>query len=74
VLLWGRRALRLIRPGERSFVRALFLALGVFALTDNILLMPAGLLPFFYLAVMRTHPARAARRRRRHAAQPAPAA
>jgi O-antigen ligase len=73
-LLWGRRVLRLIRPGERSFACALFLALGVFALTDNVLLMPAGLLPFFYLAVMRIGPARVAGRKPRHAAQPAPAA
>jgi len=73
VLLWGRSVLRLIRPGERSFVCALFLALGVFALTDNILLMPAGLLPFLYLAVMRIGRARAARRRPRKAVQPAPA-
>jgi O-antigen ligase len=74
VLLWGRRVLGLVRPGERGFVLALFLALGVYALTDNILLMPAGVIPFFYLAVMRTGRARAARRRRRQATQPAPAA
>jgi O-antigen ligase len=74
VLAWGRRVLRLIRPGERSFVCALFLALGIFALTDNILLMPAGLLPFFYLAVVRIRPARVPRRRPRPAGQPTPAA
>jgi len=71
VLLWGRRVLGLIRPGERGFVCALFLALGVYALTDNILLMPAGLLPFLYLAVMRIpSPRRAADRARRRKSRP----
>ncbi|MGH6898684.1 MAG: O-antigen ligase family protein [Geminicoccaceae bacterium] len=63
VLAWGRRVLGLIRPDERGFVRALFLALGVYALTDNVLLMPAGLIPFLYLAVMRIPSTRGARRR-----------
>jgi O-antigen ligase len=78
VLAWGRRVLGLIRPGERGFVWALFLALGVYALTDNVLLMPAGLIPFLYLAVMRIPSRRSARRSRRRrsrtgreAAQPA---
>jgi len=75
VLLWGRRVLGLIRPGERGFVLALFLALGVYALTDNVLLMPAGLLPFLYLAVMRTPaPRRAGRRARRRKSRPEPSA
>jgi O-antigen ligase len=78
VLAWGRRVLGLIRPDERGFVWALFLALGVYALTDNVLLMPPGLIPFLYLAVMRIPSTRGARRRRRRrsrtgqaAAQPA---
>ena len=65
VLAWGRRVLGLIRPSERGFVWALFLALGVYALTDNILLMPPGLIPFLYLAVMRVPSSRRARRSRR---------
>ena len=78
VFAWGRRVLGLIRPDERGFVWALFLALGVYALTDNILLMPPGLIPFLYLAVMRIPSTRGARRSRRRrsrtgqaAAQPA---
>jgi O-antigen ligase len=78
VVAWGRRVLSLIKPGERGFVLALFLALAVYALTDNVLLMPAGLIPFFYLAVMRAPSKWPVRRRRRRrtsagqAAQPAP--
>ncbi|MGH6905655.1 MAG: O-antigen ligase family protein [Geminicoccaceae bacterium] len=65
VLAWGRRVLGLVPPSERGFVCALFLALGVYALTDNILLMPPGLIPFLYLAVMRIPSPRGARRSRR---------
>jgi O-antigen ligase len=61
---WGRRVLTLIRASERGFVLALFLALAVYALTDNVLLMPAGLIPFFYLAVMRVPRSRRSRHRR----------
>jgi O-antigen ligase len=71
VLAWGRRVLSLIRPSERGFVRALFLALGVYALTDNVLLMPPGLIPFLYLAVMLT-PARRRVRRGSRARQSRP--
>ena len=75
LLLWGRRVLALVRPGERGFVLALFLALGVYALTDNVLLMPAGLLPFLYLAVMRIPSSRrAGRRARRRKPRPEPSA
>jgi hypothetical protein len=73
VLLWARRVLDLVRRGERPFVWALFLAIGAYAFTDNVLIMPAGMIPFFYLAVMRTS-RRGARRRRARAglaAQPA---
>jgi hypothetical protein len=76
VLLWTRRALDVARPGGRGFVWALFLALGAYALTDNILIMPAGMIPFFYLAVMRTRSRRRAARRRARsgfAAEPAAA-
>jgi hypothetical protein len=76
VAVWGRGVLALIRSSERGFVLALFLALAVYALTDNVLLMPAGLLPFFYLAVMRVPRLRRAHRRRvsraGRTAQPAP--
>jgi O-antigen ligase len=79
VAAWGRRVLGVVRPSERGFVGALFLALGVYALTDNILLMPPALIPFLYLAVMRTAATRRARRRPRRsragpAAQGAPVA
>jgi hypothetical protein len=73
VLAWGRRVLGLIRPSERGFVRALSLALGVYALTDNLLLMPPGLIPFLYLAVMRTPARRRVRRgSRRRQSRPEP--
>jgi O-antigen ligase len=68
VLVWVWRVLDLIRPGERPFAWALFLALGAYAFTGNVLIMPAGILPFLYLAVMRTPSARRVRHRtRRHA-------
>ena len=75
VLLWVRHMLELVRRGERPFVWAMFLALGAYAFTDNVLIMPVGMIPFFYLAVMRTS-RRGARRRRARAglaAQPATA-
>ena len=65
VLVWLWRVLDLIRPGERPFAWALFLALGAYAFTGNVLIMPAGILPFLYLAVMRTPSARRARQRSR---------
>jgi O-antigen ligase len=81
VLVWAWRVLDLIRPGERGFVWALFLSLGAYALTSNVLIMPAGILPFVYLAIMRVPSARRVRRRSRRrlsgerdAAAPAPLA
>jgi O-antigen ligase len=68
VLVWAWRVLDLIRPGERAFVWALFLALGVYALTANVLIMPAGILPFLYLAIMRIPSARWVRHRTRRRA------
>jgi O-antigen ligase len=56
VALWGRRVLALVAPGERGFVRALFLALAVYALTDNILTMVPALVPFLYLALILGEP------------------
>jgi O-antigen ligase len=76
VLLWAWRMLDVVKPGERAFVWALFLALGAYAFTDNVLIMPAGMIPFLYLAVMRTRSRRGAGRRRARAglaAQPAAA-
>jgi O-antigen ligase len=76
VLLWAWRVLEVVKPGERAFVWALFLALGAYAFTDNVLIMPAGMIPFLYLAVMRTRSRRGAGRRRAPAglsAQPAAA-
>jgi O-antigen ligase len=52
VVLWGRRVLARVAPGERGFVAALFLALAVYALTDNILTMVPALVPFLYLALI----------------------
>jgi O-antigen ligase len=75
-LLWAWRVLDLVKPGERAFVWAMFLALGAYAFTENVLIMPAGMIPFLYLAVMRTPSRHGARRRRRAPPQrvPAPAA
>ena len=56
VALWGWRVLALVAPGERGFVRALFLALAVYALTDNILTMVPALVPFLYLALILGEP------------------
>jgi O-antigen ligase len=56
VLLWGRRVVALVAPDERPFVRALFLALAVYALTDNILTMAPALVPFVYLALILGEP------------------
>jgi hypothetical protein len=46
----------LVAPGERGFVGALFLALAVYALTDNILTMVPALVPFLYLALILGEP------------------
>jgi O-antigen ligase len=56
VLLWGRRVIALVAPDERPFVRALFLALAVYALTDNVLTMAPALVPFVYLALILGEP------------------
>ena len=64
VLLWAWRVLEVVRRGERAFVWALLLALGAYAFTDNVLIMPAGVIPFFYLAVTRTRARRGSARRR----------
>jgi len=56
VLLWGRRVIASVAPTERPFVRALFLALAVYALTDNILTMVPALVPFLYLALILGEP------------------
>ena len=64
ILIWIWRVLDVVRPAERRFVCALFLALGAYAFTDNVLIMPAGMIPFLYLAVMRVPSRRRVRRRR----------
>lgn len=75
VLLWARRVLEAAKPGERAFVWALLLALAAYAFTDNVLIMPAGAIPFLYLAVVRTRSRRGAGRRRARAGiSPQPAA
>jgi O-antigen ligase len=56
ILLWGRRLLARIDPGERAFAKALLLALAVYALTDNLLTMPPALIAFFYLGLMLGEP------------------
>ena len=56
VVLWARQVLASVAPGERGFVRALFLALAVYALTDNILTMVPALVPFLYLALILGEP------------------
>jgi O-antigen ligase len=56
VLLWGRRVLARIDPNERAFARAIWLALAVYALTDNVLIMPPTLIAFFYFGLMLGEP------------------
>ncbi len=56
LLLWGRRVIARVGPDERAFVYALLLALAVYALTDNVLIMPPALMPFLYLALMLNEP------------------
>ena len=56
VVLWGRQVMARVEPRERAFVRALFTALAVYALTDNILTMAPGLVPFVYLALILGEP------------------
>jgi O-antigen ligase len=56
VVLWGRRMVARIDPGERAFAQAIFLALAIYALTDNLLTMPPTLMAFFYLGLMLGEP------------------
>jgi teichuronic acid biosynthesis protein TuaE len=56
IVLWGRRMVARIDPGERAFAQAIFLALAVYALTDNLLTMPPTLMAFFYLGLMLGEP------------------
>jgi O-antigen ligase len=56
VALWGQRMLARIDPGERAFAQAIFLALAIYALTDNLLTMPPTLMAFFYLGLMLGEP------------------
>jgi O-antigen ligase len=56
ILLWGRQVIARVDPSERAFVYALWLALAVYALTDNLLTMPPTLMPFVYLALMLGEP------------------
>ena len=58
VVLWGRQVLARVDARERPFVRALFAALAVYALTDNVLTMAPGLVPFVYLALILGEPYR----------------
>ncbi len=74
VVLWGREVVARIAPAERAFAGALLIALAVYALTDNILTMPAGLVPFVYLALLLGEPAAAAPLSGAPQASPAPAA
>jgi hypothetical protein len=56
LVLWARQLNARIDPSERAFVHALWLALAVYALTDNILTMPPVLMPFVYLGLMLGEP------------------
>jgi O-antigen ligase len=58
IVLWCRRLIARLDPGERAFALALLLALAIFALTDNILTMPPTLMAFFYLGLMLGEPYR----------------
>jgi O-antigen ligase len=56
VVLWGRRMIAGIDPSERAFAQAIFTALAVYALTDNLLTMPPTLMAFVYLGLMLGEP------------------
>lgn len=56
VLLWGRQVLARVGQPDRGFVAAMFLALAAYAFTDNVLIMPPGLVPFLYLGVILSEP------------------
>jgi O-antigen ligase len=56
LVLWGRQLSARIDPSERAFVHALWVALAVYALTDNLLTMPPVLMPFVYLGLMLGEP------------------
>jgi hypothetical protein len=52
VLLWGRDVLRHAAADDRPFAIALFAALAVYAMTDNVLIMPPALAAFAYVGIM----------------------
>lgn len=52
--LWFREILRRARGDDRVFVCALLPAIGLYATTENLLILPSALPIFIYLGVMRT--------------------
>lgn len=56
LVLWGRAMLTCVHAIERPFLIALFLALGVYAVTDNVLIMSPAMVAFAYLAVVLSEP------------------
>lgn len=51
-LVWARALLRRTPASDGAFVHAAIVSLAVFALTDNVLLMPCGMIPFLWFAVL----------------------
>lgn len=65
VVLWGRQLLARVDAGGRAFLTAAFSSLAVYAITDNVLLMPPALLLFAYFGVILERPRRVRSRRTR---------
>lgn len=56
VLFWARQLIRRVQGGDRAFVVALLLSFATYALTDNVLLMPPGLMVFVLLGIVLSTP------------------
>jgi teichuronic acid biosynthesis protein TuaE len=61
VVLWFRHLLQVASPNDREFLIAMIPALGVFAITDNILVYSSALAIYAYFAVILARPSPVAR-------------
>jgi O-antigen ligase len=61
VVLWFRHLLQVVSPNDREFLIAMIPALGVFAITDNILVYSSALPIYAYFAVILARPSPVAR-------------
>lgn len=57
VLLWAVQLIRRVQGSDRAFVTALLLSCATYALTDNVLLMPPGLMAFVLVGIVISTPA-----------------